>query len=194
MIVVVGPVPEVADSRLTAESVARRVARKGGAVEVVSVVVEGPAGDRILARLAEAGIRHAATLRSAAAGLDAADLELALRYLPEIRVIVLGGDGQGLRPAAVRAAAWSGATLVTLAIDGPASDADAPAGTSGTTEIVLQGPTSDPDGAFAGLVAELALRLDAGEPPAAAWRHVTDELGVDGVRPRTAPSGERRQG
>lgn len=186
MIVVVGLVPGTPDSRVTAESVAARVARRGRPVEVVSVVPEGTAGDRALARLAQAGIGHAATLRSSAAALDAADLELALRYLPEIRVVVLANDEPGLRVVAARAAAWSGAALVTLAADG-ASTTDVEA-TAGAPEIVLQGPASDPDRAFAGLVAELAIRLDAGEEPAAAWGRVTAELGVGGVSRATAPS------
>ena len=192
MIVVVGPLSETPDSRLSAESVATRVARGGGGVEVVSVVPDDPGGDRILTRLAAAGIRHAATRRSSAAVVDAADLELALRYLPDIRVIVLAAEDPGLRPAAARAAAWSGAALVTVASDTPpAADLDA---TAGAPEIVLQGPASDPDGAFAGVVAELAIRLDAGDAPATAWRRVTTELGVDGVSPGTAPSAARRRG
>lgn len=179
MIVVVGPVPVTLGSGSSAESVASRVARNGGRVEIVSTVPNDASGDRILAGLAAAGIRHAATLRSSAATLDAADLELALRYLPEIRVVVLASDEPALRPAAMRAAAWSGATLITLRADGSSpADADALAG---VREIVLQGPASDPDRAFAGLVAALAVQLDAGEDPARAWRRVTADLAVDEV-------------
>lgn len=192
MIVVVGPVPETPTPRVSAESVASRIARTGAPVEVVSVVPEGAAGDRILARLAEAGVRHAATLRSAADGLDAADLELALRYLPDIRVVVLTSDEPALRPVAVRAATWSGAALVTLASE--RSTAESPGADGGALEIALRGPASDPDHAFAGLVAELAVRLDAGEQPAAAWREVTATLGVAEVSPAEASARGRRPG
>lgn len=192
MIVVVGSVPETPTSRVSAESVASRIARTGAPVEVVSVVPEGAVGDRILARLAEAGVRHAATLRSAADGLDAADLELALRYLPDIRVVVLTSEEPALRPVAVRAATWSGAALVTLASERTTGEGPGP--DDGALEIVLQGPASDPDQAFAGLVAALAVRLDAGELPHAAWREVTAALGVAGVSPPEAPTRGRRPG
>src|SRR5512132_3042976 len=136
MIVVVGRVPVTPEPGLFAEPVAGRIARREGQVEVVSVVPDGPAGDQTLARLAEAGIRHAATLRSSAATLDTADLELALRYLPDVRVIVLASDEVALRAAAVRAGTWSGAALITLRADGStALDLDAD---GATHEIVLQ--------------------------------------------------------
>jgi hypothetical protein len=40
-------------------------------------------------------------------------------------------------------------------------------------------------GTFAGLVAALAVRLDAGEDPAAAWKSTADALAVDKVAERT---------
>jgi hypothetical protein len=47
--------------------------------------------------------------------------------------------------------------------------------------IVLEPPRNDPDGTFAGLVAALAARLDAGQDPAAAWKATAGALAVDPV-------------
>jgi len=48
-------------------------------------------GRAIALELAAAGVGHATVVRSGADSLDAADLDLALHYLPEIRAIVLVG-------------------------------------------------------------------------------------------------------
>jgi ribokinase len=92
--------------------------------------------------------------------VDADDLELALRYVPDYRVLVVAGD---LDPAAldavVAAVAWSGAHLIVLLPDGSATPALPDAAT------VLQGPATDPDGAFAAMVASYAVALDQGDEP-----------------------------
>jgi len=162
-----------------AVSIARRVASSGTATELIATVPSGPSGDRRLLELAAAGIGHAAARRSDAAALEPADLELALRYLPDVRVVVLAGDAATLGPVASEAAAWSNAALV-IAVGDPATSEREATG-AGPRSIVLAGPAKDPDGAFAGLVAALAVRLDAGEEPQAAWQQVTARLGVDGV-------------
>lgn len=104
--------------------------------------------------------------------MDAADLELALRYLPDYRVVVLAAD---LDPAAletvVAAAAWAGAHLVALVAagtDGSALPADA---------TVLERPRSDPDGAFARLVGSFAAALDRGIEPATAFSEASGSAG-----------------
>jgi hypothetical protein len=103
--------------------------------------------------------------------LDAADLELALRYLPDYRVIVVA---PGLDPAAmatvVAAAAWSGARLVVLD-DGGGSPESLPADAT-----VLEQPP-DADSAFAELVARYAVELDRGAEPAAAFAAASGESG-----------------
>jgi hypothetical protein len=171
------------------EEIAQRIARLGGTVEMVSAVPEGLSGDVALQRLASAGIGHAATRRSAAASLDPADLELALRYLPDVSVIVLAADAIGLRSTAALAAGWSNAALVTIVpadagegkVSGPEA-ASLPGTEAGeASEIAFRAPERDPDGAFAGLVAALAIRLDAGEAAASAWEQVTRDLAVDEV-------------
>jgi hypothetical protein len=49
---------------------------------------------------------------------------------------------------------------------------------------VLDPPACDPDGAFAGVVAALAVRLDAGEDPAEAWRATVATLAIGSVQER----------
>lgn len=173
MIAVVGRL----DSGPAAE-IARRSTGRGAATELVAKVREGPEGDRRLLELAAANVGHAATLRSGTATLEPADVQLALRYLPDLRVVVVASDAATLVATAAEAATWSGAALVVVA------QADLEIDLS--RAIVLEGPADDPDGAFAGLVAALAVRLDAGEDPAGAWRHVSADLSVDEVSPPAA--------
>ena len=148
----------------------------------MGVAPPGLAGDRQLAQLARAGVGHATVTRSAAAGIEPADLDLALRYLPEVRAVVLVAPPTPLLACAIAASAWSGAALVVVgpldadsaaALDAAASGAGQPGPT------VLDPPARDPDGAFAGVVAALAVRLDAGEGPGSAWRSTLDALAVD---------------
>jgi hypothetical protein len=189
VIVVVGRVSEDSGRPQPAEAISRRIASLGGPVELVTVVPEGPGGDVITARLAAAGVGHAAARRSGAGGLAAgapelepADLALALRYLPDITVVILAGGPAGLAATASEAATWSGAFLVSIRT----SPSDAwPDGTpEGERAMTLEAPPTDPDGAFAGLVAALAVRLDRGEPAADAWRAVERDLGLDRVSRR----------
>ncbi|MEO5939803.1 MAG: hypothetical protein ABIZ72_02685, partial [Candidatus Limnocylindrales bacterium] len=80
--------------------------------------------------------------------VDAADLELALRYVADYRVLVLAADLDSDALAAVIAAAgWSGAHLIALVGD-VASSAALP-----DSATILERPTADPDGAFATMVA-----------------------------------------
>lgn len=170
----------------SAVEIARRAAARGAATELVAKVPSGPAGDRRLLELAAASVGHAAAQRSDAAGLDPADLELALRYLPDLRVAVVASDAATLAPTAVEAAAWAGAGLIVV-VEDTLLDVDAPGA------IVLAGPPQDPDGAFGGLVAALAVRLDAGEAAASAWRGVTADLSVEELSSAGA-RGPRRPG
>src|SRR6185437_23284 len=126
--------------------------------------------------LAAAGVGHATVVRSGADRLDVADLDLALHYLPDIRAIVLVGADASLVPPAAAEASWSGAGLVLVSAKGTAPDTGA-----APQAIVLEPPASDPDGTFAGLVASLAVRLDAGQDAAAAWKATASALAVDGV-------------
>jgi hypothetical protein len=96
--------------------------------------------------------------------VDAADLELALRYVPDYRVLVVAGDlDRSALDAVVAAAGWSGAHLVVLPPDGASMTAIPDMATA------LQRPATDPDGAFAAMVAGYAVALDRGDEPGSAF-------------------------
>ncbi|HJP89111.1 MAG TPA: hypothetical protein VJ850_08765 [Candidatus Limnocylindrales bacterium] len=157
-------------------AVARRAATGGGArVEVVGVAPAGGDGDRLLLELVSAGVGHATVTRSGATTVEPADLELALRYLPDVRVIVLVAPEDQLLRVAAAGSSWSGAALVVI---GPL-DAAATMAAADAAAIVLEPPAHDPDEAFAGLVAAFARRVDAGEAPARAWPSTLASLAVD---------------
>jgi hypothetical protein len=172
--------------------IARRAAATGVRTEVVGVAPSGARGDRHLLALTTAGVGHATVTRaglapgsgSAAAelGIEPADLDLALRYLPDIRVVVLSRPAAPLLATALAAAAFAGAALVIVGpLDAAALDAASLETPGNSSPIVLEPPARDPDGAFAGLVAALAVRLDANEEPASAWASTLSSLTIDQV-------------
>jgi hypothetical protein len=102
---------------------------------------------------------------------------LALLYLADVRAIVLVEPSGPLLATATSAASFAGATLIVVGpVDVTALDA-----LRTPLPIVLDPPGRDPDGAFAGVVAALATRLDAGADPAAAWAATLTSLAVDRV-------------
>ena len=106
---------------------------------------------------------NAAALAPAPA-LEAADIELALRYLPDYRVVVVADALSSAALEVVLAASrWSGAALVILLPAG----SEAPTLTSEAT--VIEAPDVDPDDAFASVVGGYAAALDRGEEPAEAF-------------------------
>jgi hypothetical protein len=172
----IGPAATASGFRTGLVLAGRAAVTAGARVEVVGVVAEGLAGDRVLVELARERLGHAAVLRSAASSLEAADLALALRYLPDLRVVVLLGVADALLPAAVEGAAFAGATVLVV------TDRDAVAVGLPGDAIVIQAPASDADGTFAGFVGQLAARLDAGASAADAWTETTAALAIE---PRT---------
>lgn len=187
---------------------ARVAAASGADVQLVGRAGEDPAGDAVVLSLADDRIGHVALLRDAGratplapeapepddvepaadldddrplpAGLtlDAADLELALRYLPDYRVLVVADplEPDALAGAAA-AAGWTGAQLIVILPPG-VRPSGLPAGAT-----ILEAPPSDPDGAFATVVGAYATALDRGASPAeafatasggAGWTPVTD--------------------
>jgi len=105
--------------------------------------------------------------------MDAADVELALRYLTEFAVIVLA---DAVSPDVARvvgeAAGWADARMIAVI----------PAGTLPPDElppdaIVFEAPDSDPDGVFATLVGSFAAALDGGDDPAVAFQASIAEMG-----------------
>jgi sugar/nucleoside kinase (ribokinase family) len=164
-----------------------RAARGAGAdVELIGSVGDDREGDRVVVLLGQAGIGHAALLRDPAGRtpvdgdgsppprLEAADVDLGLRYLPDVRAIVLADV---LDPSATRAvldaAAYHACPLVLLLA--PGADAPPDAGAR-TTVIALP---EEPDAAFATMVGRLATFLERGDAPDAALA----EASFGGPRP-----------
>ena len=96
--------------------------------------------------------------------LDSADIELALRYLPDYRVLVAADplDESSVEVVA-GAARWSGAALIVVVP--PGSNAGGLPGDA----TVLEAPLSDADGAFAAIVGAYAAAIDRGATPTEAF-------------------------
>ena len=107
--------------------------------------------------------------------LEAADVDLALRFLPAAGVIVLTDPvTEAAISAAVDAAAFATARLIVLVPAGatpPAVPAEA---------TVLEAPAED-DGSFGRLVGTYAGALDAGEDAAAAFREAVSVSGWEPI-------------
>jgi sugar/nucleoside kinase (ribokinase family) len=209
------PDGELAPSGL-ASDIARALVLQGGAVELAGSIGDDPEGDRVIVELGRAGIGHAAMLRdpsartpstgpampgaAAALGrplprLEAADVELALGYLADCRVLLVAEtlDPDALA-AGLRAAEYHDAAVVIVAEAGavdpddlgdrvtllerpagvPEADDATPVAEDGEAlaegrAVPRSGEAIEDEAAFAGFVAEYALRLDRGEPPARAF-------------------------
>jgi sugar/nucleoside kinase (ribokinase family) len=197
-------------------AIARWLVEAGASVELAGSIGDDLEGDRVIVELGRAGIGHAAVLRDPSAHtpstaaaepiasipgrgqprLEAADVELALGYLSECRVLVVADslDPEALS-AALRAAEYHGASVVIVADAGEVDPEEL-----GDRVTLLERPSSDPgdggaleampeeaaadleealtaapgegaeaESAFAAFVAEYALRLDRGEAPARAF-------------------------
>jgi ribokinase len=145
-------------------------------VRRVTPVIESPEGSEPIGP-ADADDREAPESSSSTlapdVGFDAADVDLAMRYLPDIRVVVISPDvGTDSASVAARAAGWSGATSIRLVADAEDGPSDFP-----QDSIVLVVPSDDRDGAFAKLVGQYAAALDRGDDPDGAFRRVVDATG-----------------
>lgn len=164
----------------TVDEIARRAAGAGAKVELIGLVPGDAGWDRRLFELSKAGVGHATVVRSARTSVEAADVELALRYLPDIRGVVLVEPPAPLLPAVIAGADYAGAPLVIVGpLDPEALAALEARGAGAAAPILLEPPTADPEGTFAGFVAALAVRLDAGEEPGMAFRSTAAALAVD---------------
>ena len=173
-----------------AAAVALAIAALGSRVELVGTLNDDADGDAVALGLARAGVGHAALLRMPAARpgepsdtttratppLEAADVELGLRYLADFRVLIVA---DALAPEAAvsagDAAAYSGAPIVI--VQPPDSTTPTLAGSEVT---VLEAP-DDAQGPFAETVARYAVALEAGEPAAEALRQATEASGWEPV-------------
>lgn len=107
--------------------------------------------------------------------LDAADLELALRYLVDYRVVVVAEPlGEAAGRVVADAAAFTSAETIVVVQPGFPPPATLAAAT------VLEGPDDD-EGPFAELVGRLAAALDRGEPPAGALEAAIGAVGWEPV-------------
>lgn len=98
--------------------------------------------------------------------LDAADVDLGLRYLTDVDVVVLAEPaGPEIVAIVAEAARWGEARLILVVGAGESVPADLP-----PDAIVFEAPDADPDGVFATLVGTFAAALDDGSDPAEAFR------------------------
>ena len=98
--------------------------------------------------------------------LEAADVDLGLRYLTEFAVVALAEPASPETVAVVaEAARWGEAQLVLVLRAGESVPDGLP-----PDAIVFEAPNSDPDGAFATLVGIFAAALDDGTDPGDAFR------------------------
>ena len=167
-----------------AARIALTALHSGGDVELVGSVGDDPDGDSVVTLLGSLGIGHAAVLRDPAGEtpregeprplprLDAADIDLGLKYIAECQVLVVADplDGAAMTVAA-EAAAYHRAALVVLTHEG----SEAPRGVPDDATL-LEVPAED-GGAFAELVGRYASALDTGRAAADAWRDALDETG-----------------
>jgi sugar/nucleoside kinase (ribokinase family) len=102
--------------------------------------------------------------------LEAADVQLALRYLPDQRVIVVAEPQTDAVVAVVAEAAdYAGACLVLVA----SASSQRPA-----RALVIEPPMDDRDGLFGSLLGELAVLLDSGASPDEALRGLAARAGA----------------
>lgn len=179
-----------------AADVSLAIGRAGAQVELVGSIGDDPEGDEVVVSLGRAGVGHAALLRDPSARtptlgsddgsrrlprLDAEDIDLGLRYLPQCRVVVLADsfEGEALERA-LEAAAFHSAAVVLVASPGVVD-----AASLADSVTLLERPGTEEDGgdleagdgeadaadeaAFVAFVAEYAIRLDRGESPADAF-------------------------
>jgi hypothetical protein len=98
--------------------------------------------------------------------LDAADVELGLRYLTSFAVVVLAEPaGEEVVGVVADAARWNSAQVVMVVTGGSEPTDGLP-----PDAIVFEAPDDDPDGDFAALVGRFAAALDDGTEAADAFR------------------------
>lgn len=192
-----------AEPRGAGARIAVAVATHGAGVQLVGKVGEDDAGEAVVLALAALGVGHVAMLREAGrptslvravdddtlvdeddaaeepsneSALDAADVDLALRYLTDFAVLVLA---DGADPAIARvvadAATWAGARLIVVVPAAGAVPESIP-----QDAIVFEAPDDDPDGVFAAMVGAFAAALDDGDEPGAAF---TSAVAAEGWTP-----------
>ena len=200
MIVVLGrprvyrpePDGDLAPGGLAVE-LALAAARSGADVELVGAIGDDPEGDRIVVELGRGGVGHSALMRDPATRtplisqprdarplprLEAADVELGLRYMHECRVLVISAELDREALAAAQEAADFHSAMVVMVADAGTVDPEL----LGEAVTLLERPAAEDDEAaedvgavaaddasFGAFVAEYVVRLDRGEAPAQAF-------------------------
>lgn len=109
--------------------------------------------------------------------IDAADVDLGLRYLTEFGVVVVAEPaGADVIAVVSEAADWAEARMVLVIASGAAVPDGLP-----SDVIVFEAPDADPDGVFADLVGSFAAALDDGAEPGDAFRASIGSEGWTGV-------------
>jgi len=105
--------------------------------------------------------------------IDAADIDLGLRYLTTFEVVVVAEPAAPELVAVVAdAAEWAGARMILIVAPGSTTVDALPADV-----IAFEAPDGDPDGVFADLVGSFAAALGSGTEPEEAFRAA---VGADG--------------
>ena len=105
--------------------------------------------------------------------IDAADVDLGLRYLTAFEVVVVAEPAPtDLVTVVADAARWSEARMVLVVASGSPCRSALPADV-----IVFEAPDADPDGVFADLVGSFAAALADGVEPGEAFRASVDSDG-----------------
>ena len=105
--------------------------------------------------------------------VEAADIELGLRYLTDYRCILVAEPlARQVVAVAADAAIYAGAQLIVV-VDEPSSLPELPAGA-----LVIGASDMDPRGAFAALLGQVAAAVDAGATPEAAFESAAGRLGA----------------
>jgi hypothetical protein len=104
--------------------------------------------------------------------MDAADIELGLRYLVDFRTLVVTEPVDDAAASVIAdAAGYAGAHVVALVAPG------ATAPTSLAAATILEMPGDDADGSFSSLVAAYAVAVDGGRAPEDAFREAAASVG-----------------
>ena len=137
--------------------------------DAVGVDAAGPLTGEIEADTHDAAAIADAADRAGWPTLEPEDIQLALRYLPEMRAIVVAEPmPEPVLKAVADAASFVAAPLVVVADPS----------TSPAADVVLAAPPSDPDGAFADLLGQVSAALDRGVSVDEAFREASARLGV----------------
>jgi hypothetical protein len=168
--------------------IALAAAAAGAQVELVGKVGDDSAGDAVAVELERARVGHAALLREPAARtpvdgagtalvLGVADVELALRYLPDFRVIVVAEPlSDPVAEVVAEAARYGGAHRVLIG--------GGTTGDDGVTQLTAPAPDDGADDTaagsnpgFAAFIGRYATFLDAGQSPADAFAAAARDVG-----------------